>query len=376
MAQGIQNWSRISDRQLRWFVENHGDQGNGPGARNELARREALREIGALEGEVGRGGEIINDNRESNLEPRERLGALEGRDRVGEPGRDYSVQGFLDYIGWDGEEDRFGRDARQIRGNITQFGSDGGGFGYDENAIYQYFDNLLPQNISRPIQHGMDPITQGEIYGPPGTEPEIVDPVGNEGVDLTEQPDYFDPFLPNWNTGSSINFEGDPFSGSVDNTWNADAFGGGSGDAPPLTGGGLDPNDFANDFFVPGEDSPWGIPGVVGGNNDFYRNQFIDLLRGEQNFQNAERAAQQRQADLRANPPDRLPMDWSWTTLPEVEVNAQGYASPIPGVGFADGGFGYQQNSTPAFILDPVTGEFQPFAGGILPPGIGSGPQV
>lgn len=103
--------------------------------------------------------------------------------------------------------------------------------------------------------------------------------------------------------------------------WNWDDFQPG---APSLEGGGgYDPNDYAFDRYVPGQQSPWGIPEAEGGNKDFYRNQFVNLLRDEQNFRERQREADAiRQG---ADPLEPSSMDWSWIEggLPEVQIGGE-----------------------------------------------------
>ena len=100
--------------------------------------------------------------------------------------------------------------------------------------------------------------------------------------------------------------------------WNWEDFQAG---APDMEGGGgYDPNDYAFDRYVPGQESPWGVPDVEGGNKDFYRNQMVSLLRDEQNFRERQRESDAiRQG---ADPLEPTPMDWSWLEggLPEVRV--------------------------------------------------------
>jgi len=58
--------------------------------------------------------------------------------------------------------------------------------------------------------------------------------------------------------------------------------------------------------YQPGQESPWGMPDIEGGNKEFYQQQFNNLLRDEQGFRNQQRAAalrgvvseNQRQADF------------------------------------------------------------------------------
>tara|TARA_R110000822_G_scaffold11142_2_gene41217 strand:+ start:4917 stop:5627 length:711 start_codon:yes stop_codon:yes gene_type:complete len=97
-------------------------------------------------------------------------------------------------------------------------------------------------------------------------------------------------------------------------------------------GGGYNPNDYAFDRYVPGEESPWGAPNVSGGNKEFYRNQFMNLLSDEQNF----RDRQRQSSEIRDNaqPLTNSKPDWSWVEggLPEVVVMESGYAQPLEGL--------------------------------------------
>ena len=88
----------------------------------------------------------------------------------------------------------------------------------------------------------------------------------------------------------------------------------------------------AFDRYVPGEESPWGAPNVSGGNKEFYRNQFMNLLSDEQNF----RDRQRQSSEIRDNaqPLTNSKPDWSWVEggLPEVVVMESGYAQPLEGL--------------------------------------------
>ncbi len=111
---------------------------------------------------------------------------------------------------------------------------------------------------------------------------------------------------------------GGNYSGGPGGQWN---WGDWSQGAPSLEGGGgYDPNDYAFQRYVPGQESPWGIPEIEGGNKDFYRNQFINLLQNDQNFQNQELAAAIRREHAAANPLPKAKLDWSWANLPEVQT--------------------------------------------------------
>lgn len=111
---------------------------------------------------------------------------------------------------------------------------------------------------------------------------------------------------------------GGNYSGGPGGQWNWGDWGQG---APSMNGGGgYNPSEYAFQRYVPGQESPWGVPSVKGGNKDFYRNQFLNLLQYDQNFQNNEIAAAIRREAAEKNPLKPAKMDWSWTDLPEVQV--------------------------------------------------------
>jgi hypothetical protein len=130
-----------------------------------------------------------------------------------------------------------------------------------------------------------------------------------------------DPFNPNSGGGSPSNGLPQPPRGArirpwhgtlgqKDTSWDWDAF------APKTRGdnswGGYDQDYQAFERYQPGMDSPWGMPNVEGGNEEFYQQQFANQLRDEQGYQSRERAAQDRYQDALNNPFEAGPTDWSW----------------------------------------------------------------
>ena len=163
-----------------------------------------------------------------------------------------------------------------------------------------------------------------------------------------------------WNIGQSIVADS-PMEGGQAAGWNWDDFEPG---APSLEGGGgYDPNDYAFDRYVPGQESPWGVPDVEGGNKDFYRNQFMNLLSQEQGFREQQRTAQLLRDEAATNPSQGVQTDWSWIEggLPEVDVMESGYASPLEGLEPSRGG--YQEGGSP-YVFNPSTGGFTLRGGG------------
>lgn len=96
--------------------------------------------------------------------------------------------------------------------------------------------------------------------------------------------------------------------------------------------GGYDEDYQAFERYQPGMDSPWGMPNIEGGNEDFYQQQFVNALRDEQGYQNRERAAQMRRQEAEANPYEGIKGSemWDWAYggkgLPEVRTNMGGPA--------------------------------------------------
>jgi len=147
-----------------------------------------------------------------------------------------------------------------------------------------------PQVTATPVQ---PPVTTQ----PPGTE---APPGGNTRPDLPQPPGG--PILPGDQTPQ-------------DTSWNWDHF------VPKREGdsawGGYDEDYQAFERYQPGMDSPWGMDNLQGGNKDFYQQQFVNLLRDEQGYQNRERQAQERRQDAFENPTVAPAMDWSWANSGE-----------------------------------------------------------
>jgi hypothetical protein len=62
--------------------------------------------------------------------------------------------------------------------------------------------------------------------------------------------------------------------------------------------------------YQPGGESPWGNPQQGGGNNQFYQQQFANLLQGDQNFQAQQQQSQLAKAAAIRDRPESEPFDY------------------------------------------------------------------
>jgi hypothetical protein len=255
---------------------------------------------------------------------------------------DYSLQAYLDSIGWDGTRDMYGRSAQQVAYSIGESGIDGGQFGFDETAAADYFNNLVAQPVGIPVDSGMAP-GGSQNYDTPTGAPVIADPVGNAGADLTGQPA--------WNQGQQMGGGAYQGNGGIDWNWGE----------PTTQQPGPAPVDIGPTQGLPGQDSPWGNPNLEGGNEQFYQQQFAKLLRQDQQFQADQAAAIAARAEAQANPQPVAPNDWSWLEggLPNVSV---GGAEPswdwASGIERGDGTTNQELYSQISSNLTPQTRQF------------------
>ena len=160
---------------------------------------------------------------------------------------------------------------------------------------------------SRPVlDHGIDRETGGQKLDPDWTPPppvETLRPGGGGTGDPFDPitggggapPNTVRPDIPKPPTETEIK-EWEPFdSKKGGQTWNWDYF------APKQAGdgqwGGYDTDYGVFERYQPGQDSPWGMPDIEGGNENFYQQQFNNLLRDEQGYRTRARAAQMRGAE-------------------------------------------------------------------------------
>jgi len=110
--------------------------------------------------------------------------------------------------------------------------------------------------------------------------------------------------------------------------------------------GGYDRNYEAFEQYAPSGDSPWGNPSANNGNQNFYQQQFANMLRNEQGFQSLQRESQEAQQAALDTPFEPIIADWSWANngagLPEIEMMDNGYAAPMAGINAGAENTGYQ----------------------------------
>lgn len=196
-----------------------------------------------------------------------------------------------------------------------------------------YPDSPTTPPIELPVDGGgTDPVTGGPYPGAP-----VDPPLGGPGtgvpvdsnnptddwskIDWDEYVGYEDAPAPDGD-GSFDKWHGK--NKQRDTSWNWDFF----RDKQPgdRQWGGYDTDYQAFERYQPGMDSPWGMPNVKGGNEDFYQQQFVNQLKDEQSFRSRQREGQQRRAQImREDSKDINPQDmWSWAYggqgMPEVKM--------------------------------------------------------
>jgi len=163
---------------------------------------------------------------------------------------------------------------------------------------WEYVDDPNRQNVRQP---------DGSVQKP---LPPIPDPTGNQPPSGGMPPPTGDGSYEEWTPDLSA---GKP-------SWNWDYF------KPKAPGdgewSGYDEDYGVFERYQPGQDSPWGMADIEGGNTDFYQQQFNNLLRDEQDFRTRQRAAQLRASESAANPAGAINFDdmWSSMDLPEVQM--------------------------------------------------------
>lgn len=184
---------------------------------------------------------------------------------------------------------------------------------------------LPPNNPPNPV-----------VPPPPPVVPPVVPPVNpvdpfDPAIPVTGKPPTNDwpefPYNPGYTnvpppTGDGTFLKGNP---PPDTSWDWDYFRDKAGGDRQW--GGYDVDYQAFERYQPGMDSPWGMPNIEGNNNDFYQQQFVNLLRDEQGFDARQREAQRRQQEAYENPYEAIEMDWSWAN------NGQGLPEVIMGTG-------------------------------------------
>jgi len=228
--------------------------------------------------------------------------------------------------------------------------------GYYENVNGDYVYGLRPDDLhydstkevmvvgkADPVEPHTGPLSLGDV---PYSD---IPPTGGSGV-LEYEDDGSEQVGDNdrrWDVGRKARIEPIGAGGAYDWNW-TDLQPGATGlDG----GGGYDPNDYAFERYVPGQESPWGVPEVEGGNKDFYRNQFLNLLREEQGFSEQQRDSYAAREYAENNPVDTVSPDWAWLDGGLPDPFRQPYGATTE-----EEGFGYSTD-VPKYILNPTRGK-------------------
>jgi hypothetical protein len=194
-----------------------------------------------------------------------------------------------------------------------------------------YFDNRFIDSLGAggPSAPPPVPFGQGSSLG----ETEIQNPIYRDAVENIEEGGRGVPDLDLG--GGTVRDPGpsSPYAGGGGGSWNWDAFdpnGGVNEVADPFAG--------MSNIGVPGRDSPWGDPNQAGGNQEFYAQQFANLLRQGNNYQQQAQDANQRRQDAFANPAPETDYQAMWA---EMGITPTEPYSPSAG----DSQYGYGFNS-------------------------------
>ena len=186
---------------------------------------------------------------------------------------------------------------------------------YEQN--YDYGGPFIPTKKLTPIVNPTVPTTPTTPTTPTNnTEFPIEDPNVNPIDPIVEEPtdDWYWTDPVGYENAPQPDGDGEFVEGGppADTSWDWNFF----RDRAPgdRQFGGYDEDYQAFERYIPGMDSPWGLPNVKGGNEDFYQQQFLNQLRDEQGFQNRERAAQKRRYETSLEEPNDIDFNemWSW----------------------------------------------------------------
>jgi hypothetical protein len=184
----------------------------------------------------------------------------------------------------------------------------------------------LPPSNQTPVQPptGQPPTGQPPTGGPPTGGP----PTG-------QPPPYVPPPIPTFPVyppvsyenvppppGDGVFVEGNP---PADTSWDWDYF----REKTPgdRMWGGYDTDYQAFERYQPGQDTPWGMPNIQGGNDEFYQQQTANYMREQQGFLNRQRNSQRAAYEAESNPYENWMAgenEWSWANngkgLPTVTM--------------------------------------------------------
>ena len=247
-------------------------------------------------------------------------------------------------------------------GGRNPFSPGNGNTGWYRNSDGNFVLGFLPSSY----HYADDGTGSGSIMisGPPsgggggGNDGNDGNDDGGGGVRNPEDPDGF-PVYPDWpgyddvpfSSGDGTFVEGNPPS---DTSWDWGYFRDKAGG--DRMWGGYDEDYQAFERYQPGMDSPWGMPNIEGGNEDFYQQQFVNLLRDEQGFDARQRESQRRQQEAYDNPYEPAELDWtqfanSGQGLPEVVVGTGINPKPTYQLGN-----NFTKNTTDGQVLETLKG--------------------
>ena len=207
--------------------------------------------------------------------------------------------------------------------------------GYYTNHLGKFVLGILPSaasltpNISdlndgfTALPPSYQPPVPPPTVQPPTVQPPVQPPTG--GPPTGQPPATFTPPQPGAVPPPSTDPNFYPEQPPADTSWDWDYFK--NKNEGDNAWGGYDVDYGAFERYQPGQDTPWGMPNVEGGNDEFYQQQTANYMRDQQGFLNRQRNSQRAAYEAESNPYENWMAgsnDWSWANngkgLPTVTM--------------------------------------------------------
>ena len=221
---------------------------------------------------------------------------------------------------------------------VNDFNPGNGVTGYYYNHLGEFVLGIMPSasttiKLDNPTgEHdgyiALPPSNQSPVQPPTGQPPTGQPPTGGPptgGPPTGQPPGTFTPTQPGEVPPPSTDPNFYPEQPPADTSWDWDYFK--NKNEGDNAWGGYDVDYGAFERYQPGQDTPWGMPSVEGGNDEFYQQQTANYMRDQQGFLNRQRNSQRAAYEAESNPYENWMAgenDWSWANngkgLPTVTM--------------------------------------------------------